>query len=60
MSIWLACWSFGDCQVDEANSYHQIVMIHDGALIESGLYDQAVIVGKEANGEEIRAVEESG
>ena len=56
MSIWLACWSFGDCQVDEANSYHQIVMIYDGALTESGLYDQAVIVGREANGDMIRAL----
>ena len=38
------------------NSYHEIVMIYDGALIKPGLYEQAVIVGKEANGEEIRAV----
>jgi len=38
------------------NSYHEIVMIHDGALVDSGLYEQAVIVGQEANGEEIRAV----
>jgi len=36
------------------NSYHEIVMIHDGVLVESGLYEQAVILGKEANGEEIR------
>jgi 8-oxo-dGTP pyrophosphatase MutT (NUDIX family) len=35
---------------------HEIILIYDGALKESGLYDQAVIVGKEANGEEIRAV----
>jgi len=35
---------------------HEIVMIYDGALKESGLYEQAVIVGKEANGEDIRAV----
>ena len=35
---------------------HEIVMIHDGALKTPGLYDQTVIVGKEANGEEIRAV----
>jgi len=35
---------------------HEIVMIFDGALINSGLYEQAVIVGKEANGEVIRAV----
>jgi 8-oxo-dGTP pyrophosphatase MutT (NUDIX family) len=38
------------------NSYHEIVMIYDGALITSGLYEQAVILGKEANGEDIRAV----
>jgi len=38
------------------NSYHEIVMIHDGALVDSGLYEQAVIVGEEANGEVIRAV----
>ena len=35
---------------------HEIVMVYDGALTESGLYDQAVIVGKEATGEEIRAM----
>ncbi len=35
---------------------HEIILIYDGALKESGLYDQAVIVGKAANGEEIRAV----
>ncbi len=35
---------------------HEIILIYDGALKDSGLYDQAVIVGKEANGEEIRAV----
>lgn len=35
---------------------HEIVMIYDGALKESRLYDQAVIVGEEANGEEIQAV----
>ena len=35
---------------------HEIVMIYDGALKESGLYEQAVIVGKEANGEDIHAV----
>jgi hypothetical protein len=34
---------------------HEIVMIYDGALHES-LYDQQVITGKEANGEEIHAV----
>jgi 8-oxo-dGTP pyrophosphatase MutT (NUDIX family) len=35
---------------------HEIVLIYDGMFRESGLYDQAVIVGKEANGEDIRAV----
>ena len=34
---------------------HEIVMIYDGALVNSGLYEQAVIVGEEANGEVIRA-----
>jgi 8-oxo-dGTP pyrophosphatase MutT (NUDIX family) len=35
---------------------HEIVMIYDGALEESGLYDQAEIVGKEANGEVFRGI----
>lgn len=35
---------------------HEIILIYDGTLKQSGLYDQAVIVGKEANGEEIQAV----
>ena len=35
---------------------HEIVLVYDGALIDSRLYDQAVISGKEANGEEIRAM----
>ncbi len=35
---------------------HEIVMIFDGALKVSGLYDQPLIVGKEADGEDIRAV----
>jgi len=34
---------------------HEIVMVYDGALIDSGLYEQAVIHGKEANGDDIRA-----
>ena len=34
---------------------HEIVLIYDGALKEPGLYDQAAILGKEANGEEVRA-----
>jgi len=39
-----------------SDSYHEIVMIHDGVLKESGLYEQAVIEGEEANGEIIRAM----
>jgi len=35
---------------------HEIVLVYDGVLTESGLYEQAVIVGREANGEEVRAV----
>ena len=35
---------------------HEIILIYDGVLKELGLYDQSVIVGREANGEEIRAV----
>ena len=35
---------------------HEIVLIYDGALKESGLYEQAVIPGKEANGENIQQV----
>ena len=27
---------------------HEIVMVYDGALVDSGLYEQAVIVGEEA------------
>ena len=38
------------------NSYHELVLIHDGALVDSGLYEQAVIVGQEANGDTIHAV----
>lgn len=38
------------------NPGHEIVMIYDGALRESGLYEQAVIVGQEANGEAVRAM----
>jgi len=37
-------------------SGHEIVLIYDGALKESGLYEQAVILGQEANGEDIHAV----
>lgn len=35
--------------------HHEIILIYDGALKERALYDQTVIVGQEANGEEIRA-----
>lgn len=38
------------------NVGHEIVMVYDGALKESSLYEQQVITGKEANGEDIRAV----
>ena len=38
------------------NAGHEIVMIYDGILKESGWYEQAVMQGKEANGEYIRAV----
>ena len=31
---------------------HEIVQVYDGVLKESGLYDQAVIVGEEADGSE--------
>ncbi len=37
-------------------SYHEVVLVYDGALIEARLYDQAVILGKEANGDDIRAM----
>ena len=35
---------------------HEIVMIYDGALKEQELYDRAEILGKEADGEDIRAI----
>jgi hypothetical protein len=38
------------------NSYHEIVMVFDGALVDSELYAQAEIHGKEANGDNIRAL----
>jgi 8-oxo-dGTP pyrophosphatase MutT (NUDIX family) len=37
------------------NSYHEVVLIYDGTLTESGLYEQALLLGKEANGDDIRA-----
>jgi len=35
---------------------HEILLIYDGAFKEPGLYEQSVIVGREPNGAEIRAV----
>lgn len=35
---------------------HEIVLIYDGTLEKPALYDQAVIAGAEANGEQFRAV----
>jgi 8-oxo-dGTP pyrophosphatase MutT (NUDIX family) len=37
------------------NSYHEIVMVFDGSLIDSRLYAQDEIHGKEANGDDICA-----
>ena len=37
-------------------SYHEVVMVYDGTLIESGLYQQDRLLGKEANGDDIRAM----
>lgn len=38
------------------NSYHEVVLVYDGTLTESRLYEQALLLGKEANGEDIRAM----
>lgn len=35
---------------------HEIVLIYDGALKKPGLYEQAMILGEEANGEQFRAI----
>lgn len=35
---------------------HEIVLVYDGVLREPELYGQTVIVGKDAHGDEIRAV----
>ena len=35
---------------------HEIVLIYDGSLKEPGLYHQAMIVGKDVDGEEFRAI----
>ena len=37
-------------------SYHEVVMIYDGSLIEAEMYEQDLIRGKEANGDDIRAM----
>lgn len=37
-------------------SYHEVVLVYDGRLIESHLYDQALILGKEVNGDDIRTM----
>lgn len=39
-----------------SGSYHEVVLVFDGTLIEPGLYEQALIPGKEANGDDIRAM----
>jgi len=36
--------------------YHEVVLIYDGALVNAGMYAQTVITGKEANGDDIRAM----
>jgi len=46
----------GRVQQKHISYFRRYVKHHDGALIESGLYDQAMVAGKEANGEEIRAM----
>jgi 8-oxo-dGTP pyrophosphatase MutT (NUDIX family) len=38
------------------NPGHEIVLIYDGVLKDARLYEQAVIVGEEVDGEAIRAV----
>ncbi len=38
------------------NPYHEIVVVYDGVLNDSGLYEQAVMEGQEANGAGIRAM----
>jgi hypothetical protein len=40
----------------EGTPGHEIILIYDGALKDSALYDQSMIVGEEADGEGIRAV----
>ncbi len=38
------------------NPGHEIVLVYDGRLKESGLYERTTIVGKESDGEEFHAV----
>lgn len=38
------------------NAGHEIVLVYDGVLKEPKVYEQAVIRGKEANGEDIHAL----
>ena len=38
------------------NPGHEIILIYDGALKDTGLYEQAEIMGKEVDGEEFCAV----
>ncbi len=38
------------------NPYHEIVIVYDGELVDSGLYEQAVMEGQEANGVGIRVM----
>ena len=40
----------------EGKPGHEIILIYDGALQAPRLYDQPVIIGNEADGEEIRAM----
>ena len=35
---------------------HEIVFVYDGTLQETAIYEQALVPGREASGEEIRAV----
>lgn len=40
----------------EGTPSHEIILIYDGALKDSRLYDRSEIAGEEADGEEIQAV----
>lgn len=35
---------------------HEVVLVYDGKLKDAGLYEQSLILGRELNGEEIRAI----